>query len=60
MPAFDPTKHVPELAVACPQCHAPPGRKCRRPSGHSIFGGGSHASREKRLAESKEERDAQP
>ncbi len=55
MRVFDPAKHVPELAVACPTCHAPAGVKCRRPSGHNLFGGGSHASREKRLAETKEE-----
>jgi hypothetical protein len=25
----------PPFEVACPDCHAPPGQTCRRPSGHS-------------------------
>jgi len=33
----------PALRVACPSCQAPPGRQCRRPSGH---GCGVHAARD--------------
>ncbi|HWM26566.1 MAG TPA: hypothetical protein VNP98_17245 [Chthoniobacterales bacterium] len=33
------------LSIACPTCHAKPGKHCYRPSGHRVFGGGQHASR---------------
>lgn len=47
-----PAERDPALAVACPECSAPPGRPCRRPSGHSLFGAGNvHAARDL-LAES--------
>ena len=38
------------LAIDCPTCHAKAGVHCKRPSGHRIFGGGEHASREKAAA----------
>jgi hypothetical protein len=41
---------VTALNVACPTCHAKPGIHCKRPSGHRVFGGGAHASREKAVA----------
>lgn len=28
----------PRLSVPCPQCSAPAGRNCRRPSGHPVMG----------------------
>ncbi|MEV6925510.1 hypothetical protein AB0M46_13570 [Dactylosporangium sp. NPDC051485] len=34
------------LSLPCPTCHAAAGRHCRRPSGHQVYGGGVHASRE--------------
>ncbi len=37
----------PALEVRCPDCGAQPGRKCRRPSEHGIFGGGLHAARDR-------------
>ena len=37
----------------CPTCGAQPGHPCKRPSGHTVFGGGFHSPREK-LAEGKE------
>lgn len=36
----------PALEVECPTCHAPVGRKCRRPSGHRVFGDQPHAARD--------------
>ncbi len=36
----------PALEVACPECYAKPGRICRRPSGHRLFGGGVHGKRD--------------
>lgn len=40
----------PCLEVACPMCHAGVGVKCRRPSGHGIFGKAFpfHPERERR------------
>jgi hypothetical protein len=35
------------LEIDCPTCRAKAGVHCKRPSGHRIFGGGEHASREK-------------
>jgi len=31
--------------VSCPKCDAAPGHPCKRPSGHSVFGGGFHVER---------------
>jgi hypothetical protein len=31
--------------LPCPQCRAPVGRRCRRPSGHNVFGDRPHDSR---------------
>ena len=45
-------------AVACPQCQAPVGRRCRRPSEHGVFGNRPHDSRA-RLAQADTERRAQ-
>lgn len=36
----------PALEVACPECLAPIGRKCKRPSGHGVWGGQFHAARD--------------
>lgn len=36
----------PALEVPCPVCRAPVGQRCRRPSGHGVFGGGLHAARD--------------
>ena len=33
----------PALRVACPNCHAPPGRRCHRPSAHECV---VHAARD--------------
>lgn len=40
----------PALEVACPTCRAPAGRRCKRPSGHRVFGGAPHDTRD-RLAD---------
>lgn len=32
-------------SVECSTCHAKPGSPCKRPSGHTVFGGGFHAPR---------------
>lgn len=32
-------------AHACPTCRAKPGSPCKRPSGHTVFGGDVHAAR---------------
>lgn len=36
----------PALEVPCPECHAPIGQRCKRPSGHRVFGGEPHDSRD--------------
>jgi hypothetical protein len=36
----------PVLEVVCPTCSAPIGQKCRRPSGHRVFGGEPHPERD--------------
>lgn len=36
----------PALLVPCPDCQAGIGRACVRPSGHPVFGGGVHRSRD--------------
>lgn len=38
--------HHPALVVACPQCSAPVGAPCKRPSGHRAWGGEPHVERE--------------
>lgn len=38
----------PALEVECPQCHAPIGSPCMRPSGHRVFGGRVHSARDQR------------
>lgn len=38
---FDPAR-----LIACPDCRAPVGSPCKKPSGHPFPGGGHHASRE--------------
>lgn len=43
--------------VACPRCQASPGRRCRRPSEHGVFGNRPHDSRA-RLAQADTERRA--
>ncbi|MDP9478974.1 MAG: hypothetical protein M3R38_25395 [Actinomycetota bacterium] len=35
--------------VQCPHCKAPPGSPCKRPSEHTVFGGGFHVSRKRRV-----------
>jgi hypothetical protein len=43
-PTFD--EAIPDpRAVACPTCRAKVGSPCKRPSGHTVFGGGHHAPR---------------
>lgn len=37
---------APVLEVACPTCAAPVGVKCKRPSGHRVWGGQPHAKRD--------------
>jgi len=34
--------------VECPTCYAKPGSPCKRPSGHTVFGGGFHVPRIKK------------
>jgi hypothetical protein len=36
----------PALEVACPTCSAPIGVRCRRPSGHRVWGGEPHDARD--------------
>lgn len=36
----------PVLEVACPTCNAPVGRRCKRPSGHGVWGGQPHPARD--------------
>lgn len=36
----------PALEVRCPDCGAPVGSPCKRPSGHTVFAFGVHASRD--------------
>lgn len=36
----------PALEVPCPDCTAPVGSPCRRPSGHRVFGHGVHGARD--------------
>jgi len=36
----------PALEVPCPRCLAPVGVKCRRPSGHPLFGAEVHHDRD--------------
>jgi hypothetical protein len=36
----------PRLEVSCPTCGAAIGVRCRRPSGHNVFGGQPHQLRE--------------
>lgn len=36
----------PALEVPCPQCQAPVGRPCKRPSEHNVWGNQPHASRD--------------
>lgn len=37
--------------VQCPHCAAQPGSPCKRPSGHTVFGGDFHAGRKARAKE---------
>lgn len=36
----------PATRVECPDCKAPAGAPCKRPSGHAYFGGAAHRQRE--------------
>ncbi|MEZ5784349.1 MAG: hypothetical protein R3D70_22635 [Rhizobiaceae bacterium] len=36
----------PAFEIVCPDCHAPVGSPCRRPSGHTVFAYGVHAARD--------------
>ena len=36
----------PALEVPCPRCGAGIGQDCKRPSGHRVFAGGIHLSRD--------------
>lgn len=36
----------PVLEVECPTCHASIGARCKRPSGHGVFGGDPHDARD--------------
>ena len=36
----------PALKVACPTCGARKGQRCKRPSGHRVFGGMPHGDRD--------------
>jgi hypothetical protein len=36
----------PARAVPCPRCNAEPGRPCKRPSEHELYGGQVHKERE--------------
>lgn len=36
----------PVLEVACPSCSAGVGRRCKRPSEHTVFGGEPHPARD--------------
>ncbi len=38
--------HHPARQVPCPDCYAAAGVSCKRPSGHEVFGGDVHISRE--------------
>jgi len=37
----------PALEVPCPVCHADVGERCRRPSGHAVWGGQPHPERDR-------------
>lgn len=42
-----PAKTDPALTVTCPTCRAAPGRPCKRPSGHNLYGPGNvHGDRD--------------
>lgn len=36
----------PALEVKCPTCRAAIGQRCKRPSGHRVFGGAPHDARD--------------
>lgn len=36
----------PALEVPCPECRAPVGAPCKRPSGHPVFAKGVHGARD--------------
>jgi len=40
-------KRDPALDVPCPTCNVPIGKKCVRPSEHTVWGGQPHMSRDK-------------
>ena len=37
----------PALEVSCPVCHADVGERCKRPSGHTVWGGQPHPERDR-------------
>ena len=37
----------PALEVPCPVCNADVGERCRRPSGHTVWGGQPHPERDR-------------
>ncbi|KPV55039.1 hypothetical protein SE17_00100 [Kouleothrix aurantiaca] len=37
----------PALLVPCPTCHAKIGQRCKRPSGHGVWGGDIHPDRDR-------------
>ena len=37
----------PALEVECPTCHAKQGRRCKRPSGHGVWGKEPHEERDR-------------
>lgn len=41
-----PTDPADPRSYPCPSCGAKPGSPCKRPSGHTVFGGGYHAPRQ--------------
>lgn len=41
---------APELSWPCPTCKAAVGKPCKRPSGHRVFGGDTHATRREAIA----------
>lgn len=41
----------PALEVPCPTCQAKVGQKCKRPSGHTVWGGQPHDERDRAAME---------
>lgn len=37
----------PALLVPCPTCHVKVGQRCKRPSGHGVWGGEPHPDRDR-------------